>query len=1534
MSDHHPLETSIVRILDARDAIFGAGFLAAPELVCTCAHVVAEALNISPETEQQPEGEVHLDFPFLGGAKVHACVKVWVPVEPNGGGGDIAVLRLTGDPPSAARPVRLLPVSHLSGRDFVAYGFPRTTDIGQYAYGILRDRLANGYIQLEGTTRQGYRIQQGYSGTPVWGSNGRGVVGMVVAEEKNPEAKVAFLIPNDLILQACPDIKPITLHQLFAPLTEGLAGLPGSPLSGVEQFLREYLGTPEVPAPFGGRHVQLAELDHWLDTPAQPYALLVADAGRGKSALLAHWVAKVADEHRAEVVLVPISIRFGTSLKSTTVSLLGARLRHLHHARADLPYNTEGWLAEIDRYLREDRPDGPPLLIVLDGADEAADWMVGRDLRFPPEPGSGIKVLVSARSLADCDVAGWVRRLEWQGVAVPMELPLLDRDGVIEVLRSMGDPLAGLVPQVDVVGELYRLSKGDPLLVRLYVEALRQTGHRAAFLKLEDLKDLEPGLGAYFDQWWKDQEWLWERQGRDLGSEREDLMDFFRLCAIALGPLSRDDVADIVGGRLKSGSRLRTVATEAGRFIIGDGHTQGFTFSHPRFSYYFSEEQMTRQEGREWEQRFLDFGQHTLAVLNSGKLDPGQAPPYAVRYYGAHLERAGADPDLFHELVCEGWQRAWEALEGTYDGFLSDLARAWKRAEVSTAHEQSVEDRSRAIGRQCRYALIVASIKSLAGNIHPALLAALVDKGVWTPIQGLAYARQIPNDERRAQALVLLAPHLSEPLLQEALAAARAIVGQDRRVQALAGLAPYLSEPLRATVLQEALAEARAIAAKYRRVQALTDLVPRLSEPLRATVLQEALAEARAIAVKYSRVQALTDLAPHLSEPLRATVLQEALAEARAIANADARTRALTDLAPHLPESLQVSVLQEALTAAWAIESEDARTRALALLAPHLSEPLRVMVLQEALTAARAIANGDAVGEYWRAQALAGLAPHLSEPLLQEALAAARTIKSDDARAQALAGLVPHLSEPLQVTVLQEALAAAWTIENEDAVGEYWRAQALTDLAPHLSEPLRVMVLQEALTEARVIESEEARAQALTDLAPHLSEPLRATVLQEALAEAQAIVAKYSRVQALAGLAPYLSEPLRVTVLQEALAEAQAIADVDARAHALTLFAPHLSEPLLQEALAEARAIADVDARAQSLALLAPYLSEPLRATVLQEVLAEARAIESENARAQMLALLAPHLSEPLLQEALTAAQTITDMDARAQALALLAPHLSEPLLQEALTVVQAIADGAATGESWRARALTLLAPHLSESLQVTVLQEALAEARAIVDADARAQALALLAPHLSESLRTTVLQEALTAARMTTDMDARAQALALLAPHLSEPLLQEALTEARAIEREDARAQALAGLAPYLSEPLRVTVLQEALTEARAIEREDALAEYWRARVLSLLAPHLSESLLQEALTVAREIESEDARAQALEGLVPHVKQLPVVRLYSLWCETLRRLATRTRRDLLSDIQALVPVIAALGGREALVATAQAIIEVGKWFP
>src|SRR5207244_4260225 len=115
--------------------------------------------------------------------------------------------------------------------------------------------------------------------------------------------KVGVVIPSDLVLRACRALAPAERRRPFNGLADGLEGLPGSPVNGCEQFLVEYVGTSQRVVPFGGRDDELHMLDAWLRDPEHPYGLLVAGAGRGKSALVAHWVSRVAADGRAAIVL-------------------------------------------------------------------------------------------------------------------------------------------------------------------------------------------------------------------------------------------------------------------------------------------------------------------------------------------------------------------------------------------------------------------------------------------------------------------------------------------------------------------------------------------------------------------------------------------------------------------------------------------------------------------------------------------------------------------------------------------------------------------------------------------------------------------------------------------------------------------------------------------------------------------------------------------------------------------------------------------------------------------------------------------------------------------------------------------------------------------------------------------------------------------------------------------------------------------------------------------------------------------------------
>ena len=103
---------------------------------------------------------------------------------------------------------------------------------------------------------------------------------------------------------------------------------------------------------------------------------------------------------------------------------------------------------------------------------------------------------------------------------------------------------------------------------------------------------------------------------------------------------------------------------------------------------------------------------------------------------------------------------------GQTQGYLSDLAAAWKLSEENSAGQFPFASHATSIGLEIRYALLTASVNSIAANLSPDLLAELVTTGVWTPAQALAYARHTPASADRRSRLAALAPLLSADMLR------------------------------------------------------------------------------------------------------------------------------------------------------------------------------------------------------------------------------------------------------------------------------------------------------------------------------------------------------------------------------------------------------------------------------------------------------------------------------------------------------------------------------------------------------------------------------------------------------------------------------------------------------------------------------------------------------------------------------------------------------------------------------------------------
>jgi hypothetical protein len=252
-----------VRVLDDAGDVVGAGFLIGPDLVATCAHVVASAAYGDPYSPAPPDQRVRIDFPLFrepGQEQPSATdteVVRWVPIGADGTG-DIAVLRLHGALPAGARMPPLRRVDQLWDHRFRVLGFPDGLSDGVWTTGRFRGEQSTRWFQLQ-TTGGEQPIVQGFSGSPVWDEETGSVVGMTVAADASGATTTAYLIPIDQVLGVDPELLPC-------------------PYRGLEPFGEEHA------AYFFGRDADISLL---VDTAArQPLVAIAGPSGAGKSSLV------------------------------------------------------------------------------------------------------------------------------------------------------------------------------------------------------------------------------------------------------------------------------------------------------------------------------------------------------------------------------------------------------------------------------------------------------------------------------------------------------------------------------------------------------------------------------------------------------------------------------------------------------------------------------------------------------------------------------------------------------------------------------------------------------------------------------------------------------------------------------------------------------------------------------------------------------------------------------------------------------------------------------------------------------------------------------------------------------------------------------------------------------------------------------------------------------------------------------------------------------------------------------------------------
>jgi hypothetical protein len=326
-------------------------------------------------------------------------------------------------------------------------------------------------------------------------------------------------------------------------------------------------------------------------------------------------------------------------------------------------------------------------------------------------------------------------------------------------------------------------------------EALTDSTKRERLRHLLNVEELPADLGAlygYFIAAIVDS----ERSRFGEGVWREYLRPLLGALAVAQEPLSEESIMAFSGLKRED---IRDVLRELHQFVeTVVSESPAYRIYHTSFSEYLLDKKHNHDYWIDGKERYSDIAERYLKVW--GGLDAGLPGlqmsdkrdldnSYGLRHLVALLGGAGRVDDLHwllrtecietikvreqkqeQENVPRTWldlllrrrhirtvtrittrvhsryHLAWYEVQeqaGNTTGFLGDVARTWQLAEDADANTLNAEVRGREISLQCRYALITASINSMAANIYPELLLALVESKIWSLAQGLAYARRI-----------------------------------------------------------------------------------------------------------------------------------------------------------------------------------------------------------------------------------------------------------------------------------------------------------------------------------------------------------------------------------------------------------------------------------------------------------------------------------------------------------------------------------------------------------------------------------------------------------------------------------------------------------------------------------------------------------------------------------------------------------------------------------------------------------------------
>ena len=960
----------------------------------------------------------------------------------------------------------------------------------------------------------------------------------------------------------------------------------------------------------------------------------------------------------------------------------------------------------------------------------------------------------------------------------------------------------------------------------------------------------------------------------------------------------------------------------------------------------------------------------------------GLLPSYELRHLVVHLIEAGRLDDLQHLLSLEDSDRqnAWYQAKdstGDLDDYTADLSAALVAAQSIpvTGARYSSPCAQLAVGY--RYALMLASVNSVAGRLEPALLVALIRGGLWSAKDALASARRVPENTQRAEAVVAVVPHLPEPLQTaaawEVLETPEEKLFPDRVCGLLADLALVAPERVREAALSRLVEHAqrpgsRGVAGALTAVLDLLTLQQIETLVCYALGLIDRVSLDPMVGATEAPRELLEVLIPRLSwssapvAQLIKAVVSKALAEIDGLPPERQwlPQELLRTLAPIVPDQLAPLVERTAARPSW-----PKAWRRLQLTKSE--DPRRDEAKQQAVQAAMDSGRWDAL-----VQVLPFAADADNAEILHLALADAGKFRNrprfPDEAAEAFGRIAQAVitgsagDRAIFGEVAGGLKAAAASLQHYGSLNPF-RVDALAEIADDMPPALRETLINSIVAAARRLHPND-KSFALAALAARLNGSQQASLFAEVM-ETLRDMGPSTASEALKWVAPLLP----ASAIPDAMRIVRIIDDAKSLRWVLAQTAPfrsyRLGEDLVARAEEAVRVAGERWAGGRSpadqipvIVAFAQRLSGHERARLL--VMGLDLAVDSHDLTTQMEAVEA-------LTPLLTGCEDDNVHDAWRRAVARVLKPLSLP--QRTLPLVTALLAAEPRPSEGRAHH-RLLRRRLPDRQRL--LTHALDLVR-MLKGVARAHELASLIPFVPEDQRITLADEALTCAFDDSAATSatlvygyhaegnylaayRAETLALAARHLPQGQRLPALAKAEA---------ALAATRISRSPPDTSSATPDA---GSAITADHDAGQKATALAALLIAspPRARPGLLTELISAAHDVGGQMQATEALASVVPYLdpahqpeavsaalSHARTSRALGLWADLQLRigpqpvgeilsalrldpttLAARSRDSLFSEIGSLVPLLAHLGSSELIDQLVAALTDVSRWWP